>query len=51
MIKEDFVSSGSTGVAAALTNFNFIGMELDENYMKIAEARINSWEEYKKIIK
>ena len=35
------MGSGSTGVAAKNTNRNFIGIELDENYFKIAEDRIN----------
>lgn len=35
------MGSGSTGVACKKTNRNFIGIELDENYFKIAEKRIN----------
>lgn len=34
------MGSGSTGVACANTNRKFIGIELDENYYKIAEERI-----------
>lgn len=34
------MGSGSTGVACVNTNRNFIGIELDENYFKIAEKRI-----------
>ena len=34
------MGSGSTGVACLNTNRNFIGIELDENYFKIAENRI-----------
>lgn len=34
------MGSGSTGVACINTNRNFIGIELDENYFKIAEKRI-----------
>ena len=34
------MGSGSTGVACVNTNRNFIGIELDENYFKIAENRI-----------
>lgn len=34
------MGSGSTGVAAKNTNRNFIGIEQDENYFKIAEQRI-----------
>ena len=33
--------SGSTGVAALNTNRKFIGIELDPDYFKIAEQRIN----------
>ena len=33
--------SGTTGVAAKNLNRSFIGIELDEGYFKIAEARIN----------
>ena len=35
------MGSGSTGVACVSTNRNFIGIELDENYFKMAEDRIN----------
>ena len=35
------MGSGSTGVACKNTNRNFIGIEMDENYFKIAEQRIN----------
>ena len=33
--------SGTTGVACKNLNRNFIGIELDEEYFKIAEKRIN----------
>ena len=35
-----FMGSGSTGVACKKLNRNFIGIELDENYFKIAKERI-----------
>ena len=37
-----FMGSGSTGVAAINTNRRFIGIELDPDYFKIAEERINT---------
>ena len=36
------MGSGSTGVACRNTNRNFIGIEKDEQYFKIAEQRINA---------
>jgi DNA modification methylase len=44
------MGSGSTGVAAKNLNRNFIGIELDENYFKIAEERINKQEKQLKIL-
>jgi site-specific DNA-methyltransferase (adenine-specific) len=35
------MGSGTTGVACKNLNRNFIGMELDPEYFKIAEKRIN----------
>ena len=40
VILDPFMGSGSTGVACVNTNRNFIGMELDEDYFKIAKERI-----------
>ena len=34
------MGSGSTGVAAVSLDRNFIGMELDDDYFKVAEERI-----------
>jgi DNA modification methylase len=41
IVLDPFMGSGSTGKAAVLEGFKFIGMELDTEYFKIAEARIN----------
>ena len=35
-----FMGSGSTGIACANLGVNFIGVELDKDYFRIAEARI-----------
>ena len=39
-VLDNTMGSGSTGVAAVSLNRNFIGMELDEKYFKIAKERI-----------
>ena len=41
-ILEPFMGSGSTGVACINTKRDFIGIELNEEYFKIAEERINN---------
>jgi site-specific DNA-methyltransferase (adenine-specific) len=51
IVLDPFMGSGSTGIAAQLEGFRFCGMELDEDYFKIAEARINDFEKYRKFIK
>ena len=40
-VLDPFMGSGTTGVACANLNRNFIGIELDSEYFKIAEKRIN----------
>lgn len=47
IILDPFMGSGSTGKAAILDGFDFIGIEQSEEYIKIAEARIN-WAKEKK---
>ena len=51
IVLDPFMGSGSTGIAAQLEGFRFVGMEMDEDYFKIAEARINAYEEYRKLLK
>lgn len=40
-VLDNCMGSGSTGVACINTNRNFIGIELDENYYRIAKRRLN----------
>jgi site-specific DNA-methyltransferase (adenine-specific) len=42
VVLDPFMGSGSTGKAAVLEGFQFIGIEREPEYMKIAEARINA---------
>lgn len=42
VVLDNCMGSGSTGVAAINNNRNFIGMELNEDYFKIAKNRINN---------
>jgi len=51
IVLDPFMGSGSTGIAARLEGFKFLGMEMDKDYFKIAEARIENYEEYRKFIK
>ena len=41
-ILDPFMGSGSTGKAAILEGFNFVGIEMNEEYFKIAGHRINA---------
>jgi hypothetical protein len=42
-VLDPFCGSGSTGMAAVELGHQFIGCELDENYVRIAETRITAW--------
>ena len=42
LVFDPFTGSGTTGKMAVLNNRNFIGIELDEGYMKIARKRIEN---------
>lgn len=42
VVLDPFMGSGSTGKAAIRGGFDFIGIEKEEEYIKIAEARINN---------
>jgi site-specific DNA-methyltransferase (adenine-specific) len=40
VVLDPFMGSGSTGKAAVLEGFRFIGIEREANYLEIAKARI-----------
>jgi len=42
IVLDPFMGSGSTGKAAVLENFNFIGIEREPEYMEIARRRIHA---------
>jgi site-specific DNA-methyltransferase (adenine-specific) len=46
-VLDPFCGSGTTGIACKLEGFEFVGMEQDPEYIKIAESRINNWIEEK----
>jgi site-specific DNA-methyltransferase (adenine-specific) len=46
-VLDPFCGSGTTGIACKIEGFEFVGMEQDPEYTKIAEARIKNWEEEK----
>lgn len=51
IVLDPFCGSGTTGIACKLEGVNFVGMEMDAEYCKIAEARINNYVEEKQDIK
>jgi DNA modification methylase len=46
LILDPFAGSGTTGAAAVLEGFRFVGIERDAEYARIAEARIGWWAEH-----
>ena len=46
-VLDPFMGSGTTGIGAMLERFDFIGIEMEEEYLKIAEARIETWKKLK----
>ena len=40
IVLDPFMGSGTTGIAANLEEFNFIGIDMEEEYVEIARARI-----------
>jgi DNA modification methylase len=46
LVLDPFVGSGTTGCAAALEDFNFVGFDREQEYLDIAAARIAWWQEH-----
>lgn len=42
-VLDPFMGSGTTGVAAVLEGFDFVGIEREAEYVRIAEARVAHW--------
>jgi DNA modification methylase len=47
IVLDPFAGSGTTGIACKIDGFEFVGLELSEEYTEIANARINSFKEEK----
>jgi len=43
IVLDPFVGSGTTAIACKLLNRRYIGIDNNEEYIKIAQARLNSW--------
>jgi DNA modification methylase len=44
VVLDPFMGSGSTGIACIETGHDFIGIELEKDYLQIADARIRHWD-------
>jgi site-specific DNA-methyltransferase (adenine-specific) len=42
IVLDPFMGSGTTGVAAVREGVDFVGIEMSEEYLRIAEARVES---------
>jgi len=47
IVLDPFMGSGTTGIAATQEGFNFIGIEMNDEYIQIANHRISHWVEEK----
>ncbi len=47
VVLDPFMGSGSTGKAAVMSGFKFVGIEMNEEYFEIACARIKKAQEQK----
>ena len=49
IVLDPFMGSGTTGMACVNTGRDFIGIEIDEDYFKIAQARIEACKKNKQL--
>jgi len=47
IVLDPFVGSGTTAIASAMLKRNYIGMEISQEYIDIAEARLAHWKDKK----
>jgi site-specific DNA-methyltransferase (adenine-specific) len=47
LVLDPFAGSGTTGCAAALEGFEFVGVEREPEYAAIADARIAFWSRHR----
>lgn len=47
VVLDPFMGSGSTGIAALLEGYKFVGIEREAPYFAIAQTRISAWERHK----
>ena len=45
IVLDPFAGSGTTGIACKIDGFEFVGLELSEEYTEIANSRIQSFNE------
>ena len=50
LVLDPFMGSGSTGKAAVLEGFEFIGIERDADYLEIATSRIQAAQDNKPLL-
>lgn len=50
IVLDPFTGSGTTGIAAILEGFDFLGFERESDYLTIAEARLKHWSEKEKAV-
>lgn len=50
VVLDPFMGSGSTGIGSLMEDFNFIGMEMNEEYFEISIQRIENFEKFNDLI-